>query len=261
MKVGKFIAKLFKRKSTHYLNFLGRGSCFSNDHASAFFVTQDNDFVLIDCSEQAYQRLKNEFDLPSYNSIYIYITHTHGDHIGGLSSLVHYAYFALNKIVTVIAPSKEVMNDIKVLLRIEGVLDVMYNLSFSQELIPSLTAKLDFTIPEKVSAISISTRHTESLESKCFGFYFYINGLNIIYTGDTATLEPFIPFLKNGSELYVDTSVKYKSDVHLWLSDMLPALTNLTQNGVKVYLMHLDDVKKAKKIVKNIPNIEIVQLV
>lgn len=258
---GRLMKKIRPDKQTHSLNFLGRGSCFANDHAAAFFVTEANDFVLIDCSEHTYQRLKNEFDLSAYNNVYVYITHTHGDHVGGLGVLIQYAYFALNKHVTVLAPSREVKNDIETLFKIEGVLDDMFTLLFTQELIPALTTKLDFVIPEEASAISIPTKHVKPLEGKCFGFQFRIKDTVIVYTGDTATLDPFIPFLANGSELYVDTSAAYKSDVHLWLPDMLPTLLDLTKKGVKVYLMHLDDIKKAEKIVKGIPGIEVVQIV
>ena len=243
------------------LNFLGRGSCFANDHASAYFKTHDNDFVLIDCSEHSYQRLKNEFDLSTFNNIYVYITHTHGDHISGLDQLIHYLYFALNKYVVVIAPSSEVMIDIQTLLRIEGVEDFQYTLTSTFDLITSLIKKYDVTIPKEVFAVSIPTIHTPALAGKSFGYQFTIDNINIVYTGDTATLEPFIPFLKNNAELYVDTSVLYKSDVHLWLYDMLPTLIELTQKNVSVFLMHLDDVLKAESIVECIPGINVVSIV
>lgn len=243
------------------LNFLGRGSCFANDHASAFFETSDNNFVLIDCSEHSYQRLKNEFDLSTFNNIYVYITHTHGDHISGLDQLIHYLYFALNKCIVVIAPSPEVMIDIQTLLRIEGVEDFQYKLTLTFDLITSLIKMSDIIIPKDVFAVSIPTIHTPALAGKSFGYQFTIDDINIIYTGDTATLEPFIPFLKNNSELYVDTSVLHKSDVHLWLYDMLPTLIELTKRNISVFLMHLDDALRAELIVEYIHGISVVPIV
>ena len=243
------------------LNFLGRGSCFATDHASAFFETPDNDFVLIDCSEHSYQRLKNEFDLSAFNNIYVYITHTHGDHISGLDQLIHYSYFALNKCIVVIAPSAEVMIDIQTLLRIEGVENFQYKLTSTFDIITSLIKKSDILIPKNAFAVSIPTVHSPSLNGKSFGYQFSIDDINIVYTGDTATLDPFIPFLKNNAELYVDTSVLHKSDVHLWLYDMLPTLIELTKRNISVFLMHLDDVKKAEEIVEYIPGINVVPIV
>lgn len=243
------------------LKFLGRGSCFAKDHASAFFVTKDRDFVLIDCPELAYERIKTEFNLSKYNGLYVYVTHTHCDHISGLGEFVQYAYYALNKHVNIVAPSTEVEADLKMLLNIEAVEEFMYTLTSAFEIIPALTTKPNPIIPENVSAISIPTKHVAPLEGKCFGFQFKIDDVIVVYTGDTAIIDPFIPFLKNEAELYIDTSVAYKSDVHLWFDDMLPTLISLTQKGVKIYLMHLDDAKKAEKLVENIPGIEVVQIV
>lgn len=242
------------------LNFLGRGSCFANDHASAFFITADNDFVLIDCAEDTYQRLKNEFDLFAYNTIYVYITHTHTDHINGLGELIHFVYYAFNKKVKVIAPSSNVMSDIKKLLKIEGVESCQYSITHTLDFITSLLISRPESIPANCYAPSIYTEHTLPLKDKSFGYRFNIDGVNVVYTGDTAILDPFLTHLDKGSELYLDTSVAHKSDVHLWFYDILPTLKELVSKGVKVYLMHLDDVEKAKELVKDIPGIEVVTL-
>lgn len=73
-----------------------------------------------------------------------------------------------------------------------------------------------------------------------------------MYTGDTATLEPFTPLLSTGSFLYTEAAY-YKSDVHLYLKDMLPELVQLTENGVHIYLMHLDIEDEIRKLIQNTP--------
>lgn len=235
------------------LNFLGRGSCFANDHAAAFFVTKDNNFVLIDCSEQTYQRVKNEFDLSTYNNVYVYITHTHGDHVGGLGILIQFAYYALNKRIIVVSPNTKTYNDINTLLKIEGVI------GYEMMICSSIFNNYKKTAIEEF-ALSIPTKHSELLEDRCFGYQFNVDGINVIYTGDTATLEPFLPYLSEGTEFYVDTSVAYKSNVHLWFDDMLPTLKSLVEKGIKVYLMHLDDAEKAENLVSDISGIEVVKV-
>lgn len=62
----------------------------------------------------------------------------------------------------------------------------------------------------------------------------------MIYTGDTATLEPFTPLLQNGTYLYAEAAT-FHSGVHLYIDDILPKLEQLTHNGISVFLMHLDD--------------------
>ena len=47
------------------LKFLGRGSAFTDEHNSAFFV-ENNEFVLLDCSMTTFRAL-NDFDMTLYD--------------------------------------------------------------------------------------------------------------------------------------------------------------------------------------------------
>ena len=62
-----------------------------------------------------------------------------------------------------------------------------------------------------------------------------------------------------GAELYVDTSVYYGM-IHLKLEDALKDFIFLSKIGIKVYLMHLDDIEAAEKIIADYPGIEIVSV-
>ena len=53
----------------------------------------------------------------------------------------------------------------------------------------------------------------------------------------------------------------YYGRVHLKLADALEDFLALNKKGVKVYLMHLDDVAAAEKIVADYPDIEVVKTV
>ena len=68
------------------LKFLGRGSAFTDEHNSAYFVEND-ELILIDCPMSAFQRL-NDKNLALYDHIYVLVTHTHGDHVGGIGMLI-----------------------------------------------------------------------------------------------------------------------------------------------------------------------------
>ncbi|MBR1555092.1 MAG: GNAT family N-acetyltransferase [Oscillospiraceae bacterium] len=219
------------------LLFAGRGSAFAEEHNSAFFI-RNQELVLLDCPISAFQKYKT-LDFRHIRHIYILVTHTHGDHAGGIGSMIQYAWFVLNHLpVTVVAPSETVKNDLNTLLmQIEGCKDFWFELTTAKQLLK------DWLIE------AIPTEHALTLKEKCFGYYLHLDGRNIIYTGDTAILRPFLPYLKKGSILYTECSY-YWSDVHLHLPQILPDLLALTEKGIRVYLMHLDNEKEILKLIQ-----------
>ena len=223
------------------LLFLGRGSAFADEHNSAFF-TEDNELVLIDCPATSYQKVR-KMDWEKYENIYILITHTHGDHSGGTGTMLQYVWFAsyMKKKVTIVAPSEEVRDDLLLLLmRIEGCEAEWFNIVTAAEL----------NKPWLVS--SVPTVHVKPLDGRCFGYHLKIHGKNVVYTGDTASLEPFGPLLEKDSYLYTEAAY-YKSEVHMYLKEMLPEYKRLAENGVHVYLMHLDVESEIKKMIADTP--------
>ena len=220
------------------LKFLGSGSGFADDHTSAYFVTKEEELVVIDCPVSAFQKLKKK-DFAKYKDIYVLITHTHGDHIGGLGLFAQFVYFVVKKSINIVAPSYEVAKDIETLLIIEG-----NELSWYKIITVSELKHKDWF------GRAILTEHSPQLKGKCFGYKLNIAGRNYIYTGDTSTLDPFLPYLERGSCLFVDVSVYYGM-IHLKLEDVISVFKMLNERGICVILMHLDDVNEAVKILKN----------
>ena len=227
------------------LKFFGRGSGFADEHTSAYFSTANKELVIIDCPVSTFQKSKH-IDLTDYEKFYILVTHTHGDHVGGLGLFVQYAFFTLKKPVTIVAPSAAVAVDIFTVLTIEGN-DPSW---FKFVTVANIKEK-------EWLGDCILTKHSPQLENKCFGYHLIVDDVDVVYTGDTAILDPFLPYLVEGSVLYVDTSVYYGM-IHLKLEDALDDFVSFTQRGIKVYLMHLDDVAAAEKIVADYPDIEVV---
>lgn len=246
--VGEYISDMLAEiQNDNLLLFLGRGSAFADEHNSAFFV-EDNELVLIDCPATSYQKVK-KMNWEQYDNIYILITHTHGDHSGGVGTMLQYVWFAsyMQKKVTIVAPSEEVKKDLLLLLmRIEGCEQDWFNIVTADEL------------DRKWFIAAVPTTHVKPLEGKCFGYHLNIRGNNVVYTGDTATLEPFKPLLKNGSFLYAEAAF-YKSEVHLYLKDMLPEFIRLSDGGVHVYFMHLDVEDEIKRMISDM-TLKLVQL-
>lgn len=220
------------------LRFLGRGSAFSDEHNSAFFIS-NKELVLIDCPASTFQKIK-KIPFENIDKIYILVTHTHGDHSGGVGSMLQYAWFVLHNFVTIVTPSEDVKNDlIMLLMQIEGCEAEWFNIMTADELHRNWFVS------------GIPTTHVKSLDGKCFGYHLRVHDSDVIYTGDTATLEPYLHLIhSDDAYLYTETSF-YKSDVHLYIYDILPRLTELVENGVHVYLMHLDNEAEISEIIRN----------
>lgn len=230
------------------LKFFGIGAGFADEHTSAYFSTENKEMVIIDCPVSTFQKMK-QIDLTGYEKFYVLVTHTHGDHVGGLGLFVQYAFFVLKKPVTIVAPSTAVADDISTILTIEGNELSWYELVTEAD----ITSKVWF-------GNCILTKHSPQLEGKCFGYRLIVDDTNVVYTGDTSTLEPFMPYLTEGSTLYVDTSVYYGM-IHLKLEDALDDFLALNQKGVKVNLMHLDDVVAAEEMIAGYSSIEVVKTI
>lgn len=212
--------------NTSTLTFLGRDSGFGNKNNSAYYET-DNKLTLIDCGCTVFHEVIKNFDLSKYSTIEIIITHLHNDHAGSLSQLILYLWFVLKKKAIVVSKCAR----IKDYLDITGTPTVAYEL---KESLPSLTF--------------IKTEHTPFLDA--YGFTVSLNSKNIVYTGDTNTLEPFIPYMNDCNELYIDVS-KF-GGAHIKIEDILNTLRHLQKNNISIYLMHIDD----KEYIKNITNNE-----
>ena len=216
------------------LQFLGRGAAFNDSFNSAFF-RDGNDLILIDCNATTFHIVK-KMDLAGVDNIYILVTHTHSDHIGGIALLVDYEYFIGNIPVTVFAPNDAVYEDLRYYLKnLDGCEDNWYTLRTVADLDKSW-----FTA-------AIPTEHTSALKGKCFGYALTVNGTPVVYTGDTRITEPYMPYLTPGTKLYMEIS-SHRSDVHLYAPDVRGFIENAVAKGIEVYLMHLDNEDKITEL-------------
>ena len=212
------------------LTFLGRDSGFGEKNNSAYFEANNNLFI-IDCGLTVFQNLKTNFDLSKYSTISVIITHLHNDHAGSLSQLILYLWFVLKKKTKIITNC----------VNMKQFLDITGTPSDSYELLDCLP-NLEF----------IKTEHTPYLDA--YGFKLVFNNRNIIYTGDTNTLEPFMPYLDTCNELYIDVS-KF-GGAHIKIDDILDNLDLFKQNGTNIFFMHMDDKEYIKNVTNNLYNYE-----
>lgn len=206
------------------LTFIGNDSGFGEKNNSAYFE-RNNELFIIDCGATVFNEIKNRFDFKSYKNINIIITHLHNDHAGSLSQFILYMWFIYNKKVNVICNCLH----IKEYLEITGTPPESYNIEKSLD-------NLKF----------IKTKHTDFLDA--YGFIMDIANKKILYTGDTANLDSFMPYLNNINELYIDVS-KF-GGAHIKIDNILDILKELKCKNIKIIPMHMDD----KEYIKNLLN-------
>lgn len=206
------------------LIFIGNDAGFGNKNNSAYFEI-DNELFIVDCGFSVFNEIKNKFDFNKYREINIIITHLHNDHAGSLSQTILYLWFIYGKKTNIVSNCL----NIRKYLEITGTPSASYEIKNSLE-------NLKF----------IKTRHTDYLDA--YGFVMNVGDRKILYTGDTCTLDPFLPYIYDIDELYIDVS-KF-GGAHLKVDDILDDLKKIKEHKVRIIPMHMDD----KEYIENIIN-------
>lgn len=195
-------------KNIETLTFLGTDSGFGQKNNSAF-IENEECFTLIDCGFSIFTTIINRFDFKKYKTINVIITHLHNDHAGSLSQFILYLWFVCNKKANIISNCKR----IKEYLDITGTPQDSYNL-----------------MKEMTNIEFIKTEHVDYIDS--YGFKININGRKILYTGDTNTLKPFMNFLNDINEFYIDVS-KY-GGAHLKIDEIIENLKLISSKNINI---------------------------
>ena len=216
------------------LKFFGISNGLSkSNHTSAYFEYKNN-LVLIDCSMDACRLLYN-FNIEKYDNIYVVVTHTHSDHIGGIGMFAAYLGWNKDKKLNIIMPTSLMVEQFnRYMLDIEGAHPDHFNIGTASDFNLDCIDKC------------ILTSHTKLLDQKCFGWAFKIDNTCIVYTGDTNTLSPFIEYIDSimsiYKNIYLYTEIStHNSGAHLYVDDNLYTLVDLSEKGIHVFLMHIDD--------------------
>lgn len=231
------------------LKFLGRGGAFfpQEGNTSAYFI-EDNTMYLFDCGETVFATLMKDNKLlnlikdNNINSIEIYITHMHSDHIGSLSSLIYYCYFILGIKPKLYFKADSIMgNLLDVILKLQG-----HNNEY-----------IILNEPSK-NIEPILCYHVEGMI--CYHYVITTkDNKKIFYSGDCSKiLDIALNHLNEADEIYLECSTR-ESGVHMTLDTInryMKEFDNKLNN--RVYLMHIDNlelIEKAKEY-----NLKVVEL-
>lgn len=215
------------------LKFLGRGAALNplEGNTSAYFVIE-NDLFIIDCGENIFERIINKNLLANKDTINLFITHTHSDHVGSIGSLLTYSYYVLSKKVNIIYGNIEHKKMIEKVLNIFGCEEHIYNFVNVREFSNKY---------EDIRLVKyIKTDHCDVLKS--YGIMFDTTDGIIYYSGDTRKLDFIIKILnskKKIDKIFVDvTSANFSGNVHLYIG----TLNDLINEKYKryIYCMHFN---------------------
>lgn len=218
------------------LKFTGRGAMlYPKEGNTAAYFESDNAFFLIDCGEDVASKLIRDKKLRKEKEYYLFITHTHSDHIGSLGTLQQYLYWCCGKKLNIVISSQmKYQEEIQKILDGFGLVPGTYTFVKEEE--------LDNRFQAFHSIRLVRSNHGDTPLSSCAIVISSSRG-NTLYTGDIADftiLKEFIAYNgeHNIDKMYVDVSFQ-KSPVHLSLEELIEVIP--IELKEKVYCMHIND--------------------
>lgn len=220
------------------LKFLGRGSAFNikEGNTSAYFI-ENNKLFLIDCGENIFERIIQKNLLNNINSVFVFITHNHPDHIGSLGSLIFYCYYVLKRPLTIISHQNCThIFELKQILKYQGCNEKLYDIK------PTYILKNKYKSFDAVAYRKV--KHSAEIDS--YSLMFFTDEGFIYYTGDTCD-ENAIELAITTADfkaLYVDsTSLDYEDNPHLYIGTLDYIVPSDSSIRNKIYCMHINDDK------------------
>lgn len=207
-------------------NFIGKGSAFTPNlgNTSAYFL-KDNDLYLIDCGSLVFKELYNRIDFNNIRNLYVFITHTHSDHVGSLGTLISYL-----KINYEISPN--IFHGgvyIEEYLNLVGVSADYYE-----------AKAVDILEKNNITFEFIETIHSDRISS--YGLLIKTIENIVFYSGDSAEIPEDIltSFIDRKIDfIYQDVSLEIKNTSHLNLEKLKKLIPKKLRN--RVIAMHLDE--------------------
>lgn len=185
------------------LKFIGNGGAFDKTiNSCAYYIFNKHNLVLLDCGENTFQAIKKVIDKNKIANIFVCITHTHADHVNGLSTLCHYAHFIAKCTLTIVC-AEDLRENIDTLMKINGN-NGQYNINHD----------IGY---DNVVVRFVATKHCPELKS--YGILIWFGDTVCYYSGDSCVIPTFIKYLLKFNQIhyyYQDISLHhYEGNVHM----------------------------------------------
>ena len=225
------------------LKFLGKGAAFYPvlGNTSAYFI-YDKNLFLIDCGESVFKKVYEKDLFSEIDNIYVFITHTHSDHIGSLSSLILYCSHKFDIKTKIVIPKEN-----KYLDSIKNILDSMGVDKSDYEFINDVDLDNKFDVFDNIRYVE--TTHCDDMTS--YSIIFEKDNGVIYYSGDTNELDTVKSIIngdKNIIKIYIETCSE-RLDSHIYYEDLLEVIPKNLRD--RVYCMHLDTLDIVDKLEEN----------
>ena len=225
------------------LKFLGKGAAFYPvlGNTSAYFI-YDKNLFLIDCGESIFKKVYEKDLFSEIDNIYVFITHTHSDHIGSLSSLILYCSHKFDIKTKIVIPKEN-----KYLDSIKNILDSMGVDKSDYEFINDVDLDNKYDVFDNIRYVE--TTHCDDITS--YSIIFEKDNRVIYYSGDTNELDTVKSIIngdKNIIKIYIETCSE-RLDSHIYYEDLLEVIPKNLRD--RVYCMHLDTMDIVDKLEEN----------
>ena len=225
------------------LKFLGKGAAFYPvlGNTSAYFI-YDKNLFLIDCGESVFKKVYEKDLFSEIDNIYVFITHTHSDHIGSLSSLILYCSHKFDIKTKIVIPKEN-----KYIDSIKNILDSMGVDKSDYEFINDVDLDNKYDVFDNIRYVE--TTHCDDITS--YSIIFEKDNRVIYYSGDTNELDTVKGIIhddKNIDKIYIETCSE-RLDGNIYYEDLLEVIPKNLRD--RVYCMHLDTMDIVDKLEEN----------
>lgn len=217
------------------LNFLGRGAMlYPSEGNTAAYFEEGNNLFLFDCGEDVAAKLIKDGKLTRDTEVYLFVTHTHSDHIGSLGTLQQYLYWVCGKKLNIVIDyNLEYMIEIKAILKGFGLEPDTYRFIKERD----LDGKF-----ESFNQIRYMKSNHGDIPISSASIIMKTNQGNVLYSGDIADSRIIKYFIQVSEgfidKMYIDTSYT-DSPVHLSIHKLNEVIPSELKS--KVYCMHINN--------------------
>jgi len=213
------------------LEFIGIGGAFCPGlGCNCAYIKENKKILFIDFGMDAFAKVIKYNLLDDVEEVYIIVTHFHGDHIGGLFTLVDYCYFNMNIVVRILDNSFTFTNKLVNLMELTGIESRRF----------AIKQKFEFNFDFDVKIEK--TSHSPLLE--CYSIVFEKDGKKVLYTSDSNDINNVRKAIKDDSFEKIYCEVGENSPIHIDYYE----LKNLDK--AKLILMHFSS-EELYEIAKN----------